>query len=406
MRYVNQSTFGPRLPKSEYEDRWKSLQETVRAKGLDGVVVWSRGAGTFDTHTDVFYLANHYPSFPMVSDYAPHWVGRGHSAFILPVDDEPSLIVDVPDWRRDLVQVDDTRFSLNVPKLASEVLEERGLSKSRLALVSWAMLAPTHQAFVAATPNIEWVAEDHLIEDMHIVKSPRELDLIREASAVGNAIVDAVMTAALKPGTTEAEAVAAGWQQGVSQGAAIMQTAVASGPHSNSFSHGGIPAWTGRVLQDGDFFHLDTFGFLNGYQWDFGRGLVVGGRPSAEQQSIIDAAIEAVDAGIEAIKPGVKASDIFPICHKILEDRGMLGDGGEETTPALVLSYPMYGHSFGVGWGPPWMFPGDDREIQAGMTLAVEAMAGLPGIGSTYFEQDIIVTETGTELLSVVPKEY
>ncbi len=68
----------------------------------------------------------------------------------------------------------------------------------------------------------------------------------------------------------------------------------------------------------------------------------------------------------------------------------MLGDGGLETTPALVLSYPMYGHTFGVGWGWPWLFPGDEREIQPGMTLAIEAMAGRPDVGSSYFEQDVI----------------
>ena len=407
LRYINQATQGRRLPLSEYHERWTRAQQTARERGLDGLLVWSRGGGAFDTHWDVFYLANHYPSFPMVSDYAPHWTGRSLSAFLLPVDGDPSLVVDIPDWRRDLVTVEDTRFSLSVPQTAAAVIEERGLAQSRLGLVgSNSLLLGAYRALLDAAPSVDFVPADDVIEDMHVVKSPQELELIREASAVGNSIIDAIMTAGLKPGTTEAEAVAAGYAVGVPQGAAILQTAVASGPNANAFSHGGIPAWTDRVLQAGDFFHLDSFGFVNGYQYDFGRGLVVGGGPTADQRAVLEAAIDAVDAGIAAIRPGVKGSDIYHVVHEVLEQRDVIGDGGEETTPALFLSYPMYGHSFGVGWGWPWMFPGDDREIQAGMTLAIEAMAGRPGVGATYFEQDVIVTEHGTELLSVIPKAY
>ena len=214
------------------------------------------------------------------------------------------------------------------------------------------------------------------------------------------------MRTALKPGVTEAEAVAAGYAVAVPECVAVLQSAVASGPASNSFARGGVPAWTNRVLEEGDLFHLDCFGFLQGYQYDFGRGLVVGGRPSAEQKEVLEATIEAVDRVIEVIRPGVRACDAYLAAHEFLEEKEMLGDGGLETTPALVLSYPMYGHTFGVGWGWPWLFPGDEREIQPGMTLAIEAMAGRPGVGSSYFEQDVIVTDDGVELLSTIPKTY
>jgi Xaa-Pro aminopeptidase len=401
LRYVNQATSGPRLPLEEYHGRWSRVQATAREMGLDGVVVWSRSGGVFDTHWDVFYLANHYSSFPMVPHYGKHWSGRAQSAFILPVDGEPTLVVDIPDHREDLVSVEDVRFTLNVPELVAEVLGERGMSEGRVGLVAGnSLLAAAYVALLEATPSVEWVPVDDLIENMHVVKSPRELELVREASAIGRSIVDAVMTAALKPGTTEAEAVAAGYQVAVTQGAAILQAAVASGPHSHSFSLNGIPAWSDRVLQSGDFFHLDCFGFVNGYQWDFGRGLVVGGGPTAEQREILETAIDAVDAGIAAIRPGVTGADAYQAIHSVLEERDMIVEGG------LLRTLGFYGHSFGVGWGWPWLFPGDTRPMQAGMTLAVEAMAGRPELGSTYFEQDILITEDGAELLTTIPKAY
>jgi hypothetical protein len=62
----------------------------------------------------------------------------------------------------------------------------------------------------------------------------------------------------------------------------------------------------------------------------------------------------------------------------------MTCDGEERTTPALFLTYPMYGHSFGVCWGwlPP-IYPGGAGN-QVGKCPAVEAMAGLPAVGATY----------------------
>ena len=373
----------------------------ARERQLDALLVWSRSGGVFDTHWDVFYLANHYSSFPMVPNFEPHWSGRAQSAVVLPVDSEPTLVLDIPDWRSDLISVEDTRFSVSVPEAVASVLEERGLADGRVGLVGGnSLLLGAYRALVGAAPGVDFVQADDAIENLHVFKSPGELELIREASAVGNSIIDAIMTAGLKPGTTEAEAVAAGYDVAVRQGAAILQAAVASGPHSSSYSLGGIPAWTDRVLQSGEFFHLDSFGFVNGYQYDFGRGLVVGGHPSREQKAILEAAIDAVDAGIAAIHPGATGADVYEAMHPLLEEREMISDGG------LLHTLRFYGHSFGVGWGWPWLFPGDEREIQAGMTLAVEAMAGKPGLGSTYFEQDIVVTEHGTELLSTIPKAY
>jgi Xaa-Pro dipeptidase len=395
------------IPVEEYHQRWSNARDAAKAMGLDGLVVFSRGGGVFDSHWDVFYLANHYPQFPMVRDYPPHWRGRSHSAVILPLDDSPTLVVDIPDWRRDQVVVEDVRFSLSVPECVAEVVKERRLGDARLGLVgSNALLAGAYMALVDELPDVAFEPADDLIEDLHVFKSVRELELIREASDAGNRIIDAIMRTALKPGVTEAEAVAAGYAIAVPECVAVLQAAVASGPASNAFAHGGMPAWTNRVLEDGDLFHLDSFGFLNGYQYDFGRGLVVGGRPSPDQKAVLEATIEAVDRVVEVVRPGLRASDAYLVAHQFLQENEMLGDGGQETTPALVLSYPMYGHTFGVGWGWPWLFPGDDREIQVGMTLAIEAMAGRPEVGSSYFEQDVIVTEDGVELLSTIPKVY
>ena len=130
-------------------------------------------------------------------------VGRSFAAVVLPVDREPTLIVDVPDWRRDLVRIEDTRFSVSVVETVADVLEERRLKDAKLGLVgTYVLPMGMYRALEDATAGAEYVPSNDILENLHIIKSPRELDLVREAADVCNKMIEAIMGAALKPGTT------------------------------------------------------------------------------------------------------------------------------------------------------------------------------------------------------------
>ncbi len=397
-----------RVPRAEYERRWKAVAEECRRRNLDAALVWSRGGAMVDGHADVLYLGNHYTQFPLIADIPPYWVGRAHAAMLLPVGAEPTLIVDIPDWRRDLVQVEDTRFSLDLPGMAGQVLRERGLGSATVGLVGgMAMLASPYRYLLQATEGVELVPADDLVESVRAIKSPIELDLLRESTAAGNQVVTAMIEKALVPGNTEADAVAAGYALAVSKGVATYDAAVASGPHSDFYAYGRLPSWTTRRLEAGDFFHVDTYGALDGYLYDFARCCVVGGRPTAEQREVMEAVIAAVTAGVDMIKPGVRAGELFHAVHGVLEERGMTGHvGGGDFVSSLTHSFPAHGHSFGMGWERPWLVPEEQAEIRPNMCFGIEAMAGRPGVGSAKFEQDVIVTEAGAELLTTIPNEY
>ena len=93
----------PSIPPDEYPARRQRLAEQVRSLGYRGVIVWSRGGGTYDNFGDVLYLTNHYGPFPWINDKQPLWAGRGQSAVVITADSESILCVEVPDWRTDLV---------------------------------------------------------------------------------------------------------------------------------------------------------------------------------------------------------------------------------------------------------------------------------------------------------------
>jgi Xaa-Pro aminopeptidase len=402
-----------RAPDNEYHERWAQASSRCKELGLDGLVVWSRGGGTVDSFADVLYLANHYSPFPLINDLRPYWSGRSHSVVVLPVGSEPTLVVEMPDWRRDLVAVADVRFSLDLPAATAKVMRERGLSEARLGLVgAGAMVAASYIALMQAAHHADFVQLDTLIAELRSRKSPFELDRLREAGEVGDKAVAAMIETALKPGRTEAEAVAAGCAVAISSGVAVYDACVASGPNSDHYAFGRLPSWTTRTLEVGDFFHVDTYGAVNGYLYDFARCCVVGGKASRDQREVLEAAIDAVNAGIAAIGPGARAGAVYEAVHSVLAQRSMLpkpvaeqGQDGEVLN-ALSTSFPAHGHSFGMGWEPPWLVEGADQTIEESMCFGIEAMAGMPRVGSAKFEQDVLVTRDGVELLTRIPTHY
>jgi Xaa-Pro aminopeptidase len=56
-----------------------------------------------------------------------------------------------------------------------------------------------------------------------------------------------------------------------------------------------------------------------------------------------------------------------------------------------------------VGWDPPRILETDTTALEPGMCLAIEAMAGRDGLGSALFEQNVIITVDGVELLTTLP---
>jgi Xaa-Pro aminopeptidase len=59
-----------------------------------------------------------------------------------------------------------------------------------------------------------------------------------------------------------------------------------------------------------------------------------------------------------------------------------------------------------MGWEPPWLVEGADQTIEESMCFGIEAMAGMPRVGSAKFEQDVLVTRDGAELLTRIPTHY
>jgi len=236
---------------------------------------------------------------------------------------------------------------------------------------------------------------ERVVEQARMIKDPSEIATLRDAAARLGQVVPVVL-AAVRAGETErsiAAVIEAAMREAGYERAAF-DTIVASGPHS-AMPH--YRAGT-RTLAPGDLVVLDFGGVLDGYCCDLTRTVAIG-PPSREARRVYEAVHDAHAAAVAAVKPGVDASAVDAAARNLLRDRG-LGDA--------------FGHGTGHGLGldvhedPRIGKPRADVPpvtLAPGMVFTIEPGAYLPGLGGVRIEDDVLVTETGCELLTSLPRE-
>lgn len=392
------------VAEKEFRERQARATAVAAERGLDALVVWARGGTSVDFYGDVLYLANHHSPFPPNQD-TPQWSARSYSGLILPVDGEPALVVDLPEFDPGRIHVDDIRSTLHVPQTLARVLREKGLDAARLGLAGRDTLLLHHlrQIEQELGHTVALEPADDILERMRMVKSDAELELIRHAAEVGVGWMQTMMNA-VEPGRTEGEVVGEGLSYLAAHGGFAYDAAIASGSRSQYFfSRLNIPTWDSkRRIDEGDLVHIDAWAAIDGYYTDFVRSTVAGRKPSAQQRELLDGSIAIIEHIIGGTAPGVTIGELYARGAAWMVDNGFgehRADLQESGTDFGNL-FPAFGHSFGAGLEPPWIIDGEPTVVEENMCLAIEALLGRPGVGGAGFEQDVIVTADGCEVIT------
>jgi Xaa-Pro aminopeptidase len=374
------------IPAAEYAERRERLRALAADRGLDGVLVVSRGANGADWGADVVYLANHSSAFPQIPDRPGQWSGRGHSGLVMPTGEDGTLVVEIPDWREDLVAIDDVRVELDLWAGLAATLRDRGLGAAHVGLVGReSLLHVAVDRIREQLPDLRVSWADDLVERLRRIKSPAEIALVRESTRVGGEMVQAFVEAAV-PGATEADCVLAALQRGIPQGAFPLDIPVASGRNVDHFLWDRMPSWDWRrPLEAGDMIHPDMYGTVGGYFYDLVRTTVAGRTASSAQREVLEASVAVVERGAAWLGE---------------HDFDVPGSEHSQGVALLGQSYPSFGHSLGLAWENPSLVPGEEAVLEAGMVMAVEAEVGRPGAGTGAFEHNLLVTEDGVEILT------
>jgi Xaa-Pro aminopeptidase len=243
--------------------------------------------------------------------------------------------------------------------------------------------------------EIEFRSTERVVEQVRMVKDEFEVDRLREGARRLSRVAEATFDAT-RAGISE-RALAAVLEHAMRDAGferLAFDTIVASGPHA------ALPHYRAgdRILSPGDLLVLDFGGVLDGYCCDLTRTVSIG-RPSAESQQLHDAVHAAQQAAIAAVRPGIDASAVDTAARGVLHDRGLGQAFGHGTGHGLGLEVHEEPRiSQPRGDVPPVM-------LRPGMVFTIEPGAYLPGFGGVRIEDDVLVTETGCEVLTAVPRD-
>ena len=393
----------PTIAPAEFRERQRHAVEAAAEQGFDALVVWSRGGTSVDFYGDVMYLTNHHSPFPPNQDTA-QWSGRSFSALVLPVDAESTLVVDLPDPPLDQIYVQDVRPTLRVPQETARVLREKGLTSGRLGLVGRDTFLVSHLRAIEAELGGPFAFDpaDGILDRLRMVKSDSELEIVRHAADVGVGWMNTMMEA-VEAGKTEGDFVGEGLRFLARHGGFPYDLGVASGPNSHTFERIGIPSWDSvRPLENGDLVHIDMWGPIECYYTDFVRSTVVGRKPTDDQRRVLEGSVELIEHLISGIRPGLTIGDVYERGASWLVDNGFAAHRAEPDSSGTEFGnlFPAFGHGIGLGLEHPWIIEGEATVIERGMVLAIECAVGLSDVGAAGFEQDVVVTEDGCDVIT------
>jgi Xaa-Pro aminopeptidase len=239
--------------------------------------------------------------------------------------------------------------------------------------------------------RIELVAAGGLVEAERAIKEPGEVERIRAAAELTDAVYGWVRERGLA-GRTE-RAVALGLEQ-------RMRELGAEGPSFSSIvasaERGALPhaAPADVEIPSGTLVTLDLGARLDGYCSDCTRTWATGPLPDdlAEAYALVQ---RAQAEALEAVRPGPAGRDVDAVARDMITAAGH-GD--------------HFGHGLGHGVGlevheAPRLARTADAPLVTGHVVTVEPGVYLPGRGGVRIEDLVLVTESGHEVLGGTTKD-
>lgn len=224
---------------------------------------------------------------------------------------------------------------------------------------------------------------------MRAVKRPDELELLQQAARFTDQTTDAIF-GELRVGMSELEVASRidGHIHATGSGLAFA-TLVQSGPNS------ALPhlSPSGRRLAKGDLVLLDFGARHLGYNGDTTRMAVVG-EGDARQREVHQAVLDAHDRAIEAIRAGATCGEVDAAARSSIERAGL----GEQFIHRT-------GHGLGLdSHEQPNLEPGSSVRLEAGNVVTVEPGVYIPGWGGVRIEDDVVVEEHGSRILTAADR--
>lgn len=360
---------------AEFERRLGAMRAEMDRRALDAMIV--------TTPENLFYLTGYQtPGYYYFQ------------ALVVPLEGEPLMVtrlledtnVESRTWVEHSRPYADTESAVGALHIA---LHEFGLERARLGYEkhSYFFRASEQEQLIAAMEEASFLDCTGLVENLRLIKSPDELDMLRAAAQTTEAGIQAGIDA-VAAGVNENEIAAeihyALFKAGSHYPA--IHPFVASGWRCSI----GHATWEDREVQTGETVFLEVGGCRHRYHAPLMRTVMVGQITDeiAEAEEVINAAVR---AAMREMRPGITAGDVDHLCRQEL---ARYSHGGTQATRS--------GYSVGIAFAPDWgeghilsIQPGEQRYLEENMTFHLIPWLQVPGIAGVGISETVLVQREG-----------
>ncbi len=349
------------------------------------------------------------------------WISgtRQNAALWVPVEGEPILLV-----RKSLERARaESPLARVVPFPSSKELAALLGPARRLGLTLDTVPVAVQQFWSRALPGVAWTDVSGLVRDSRSVKSPWELDRMRETARLLGGVFRDVPTF-LRAGMREVDLSAEievrmrragnegsprvrGFNQEFFMGLAISGGAATApsyfdGPVTGRGLSPSSPlgASVDVIARDAPVL-LDYTAILGGYVTDMTR-IAVCGRLAPELVRAFGVARDIQEELAAALAPGAVPSELFATARRRADEAGL----GDRFMGPPGAQARFVGHGIGLELDEvPVLAPGFDAPLRLGQTLAIEPKFVFPGQGAVGIENTWCVGERGGERITELPDD-
>ena len=370
----------------EYIRRYDLIQARMAEQGLDALLVRGPENITYVTGYETpGYYKYHCVVMPrggepvfMVRDF--EWINTPEFAW-------SNKFVKVYDWD-------------HPPSVTANVLQQLGLGEGKRIGVEkqgWFYTVDEHETLAREMPANQFVDATAILWDARMIKSDEEIALMKRSAA----LVDKAMLAGYEAS-----------ESGVSGDAingVVNKTLLENGgeymglpPFVLAGARSCLPHQTGgaNVLGDDDVMYFEISASQRRYAAALMRTIFLG-NPKDEWLRVAEACIASVDAALDFIKAGVTAHEADTVAREVTAKAGF-----------AEYHRNRLGYSIGINYPPDWgegelisLRQGEHRELRPGMTFHMPPLCLKYREFGIGFSETIVVTETGCEQFSKLPRE-
>lgn len=356
-----------------YAVRIKKLQETLRRKKLDAILI--------SQPQNRRYLSGYTA--------IDHGIEETSGLLLVPRHGTPYLLTDFRFRQQAETEVNDwhvTLYPKGVMMLLKKMLPDLGIKKLSFETNYTLHSTALKLMDLGSKHNIAMIPTAGLVEKMRLIKNEDEIDLIRHSVKLNEHVFKKVYSS-LSTSQTEIDVsleIAAEMRKAGAEGESF-DTITATG------AAGALPHAVPRPhkLQKDSPLVIDMGLILDGYCSDMTRTICLG-TPDKKFKEVHRIVRMAQLAGIKAVRAGATGQQVDRAARRIITEAG----------------YGKYfGHALGHGVGmavheEPRVSLKSRRKLKAGMVITIEPGIYIPGWGGIRLEDMVVVQEDGCENLN------